>query len=202
MNIVINQSGVNLSWCRPDTVNHQLIIVHNATEFEMYAHADAFIDLNFNGIFFEAGDKPYLVNETIKTFRELPYAPANVGRFCGWSGLPDRPVWEVATNTQSTTSLKALMKAIGKQYEFVADQPGLVAPRILSMIINEAYYAIAEGISSPEEIDMAMKLGTSYPEGPINWANKIGIHHIKDLLTRLESTSARYRPHPLLLNHI
>ena len=66
------------------------------------------------------------------------------------------------------------------------------------MIINEAFFALEEKISSPTEIDMAMKLGTNYPEGPIAWAKQIGAKHIYQLLSELSKKSDRYFPHALL----
>jgi len=73
-----------------------------------------------------------------------------------------------------------------------------VTPRVISMIINEAYFALDEGISSKEEIDTAMKLGTNYPYGPFEWSEKIGLKKIYDLLIALTTTNSRYKPAPRL----
>jgi 3-hydroxybutyryl-CoA dehydrogenase len=62
------------------------------------------------------------------------------------------------------------------------------------MIINEAYLALAEGVSTKEEINTAMKLGTAYPFGPFDWAEKIGLKNIALLLQKLSSTQPRYTP--------
>ncbi len=61
---------------------------------------------------------------------------------------------------------------------FVKDEPGLVSARVISMIVNEAFFALAEGVSTMEEIDVAMKLGTNYPYGPFEWLEKIGVANI------------------------
>jgi 3-hydroxybutyryl-CoA dehydrogenase len=53
------------------------------------------------------------------------------------------------------------------------------------MIVNEAFIALKEGVSTKEEIDIAMKLGTNYPYGPFEWAEKIGTERIKNLLSKL-----------------
>jgi 3-hydroxybutyryl-CoA dehydrogenase len=66
------------------------------------------------------------------------------------------------------------------------------------MIINEAYFALDEKVSSKEEIDIAMKLGTNYPFGPFEWSNKIGIKKICDLLNVLKEINPRYQPNYLL----
>ena len=60
--------------------------------------------------------------------------------------------------------------------------------RVLVGIINEALWAVAEGVSSPKDIDTAMKLGTNYPKGPIEWADKIGIEKVHTLLNALNET--------------
>ena len=68
------------------------------------------------------------------------------------------------------------------------------------MICNEACYALGEGISTREEIDVAMKLGTNYPYGPFEWMEKIGSGRIKELLTELQRSESRYTIASALLN--
>ena len=80
------------------------------------------------------------------------------------------------------------------------DQPGGVGFRIVAMLINEAVSAVAEELAPPEAIDRAMKLGTHYPFGPLEWSERLGL---KALLSALEGLhdelgEDRYRPHPLL----
>jgi 3-hydroxybutyryl-CoA dehydrogenase len=93
-----------------------------------------------------------------------------------------------------------LFSTIGIEVEIVVDEVGLVFPRILSLIINEAAFAVTEGISSVEEIDLAMRKGTNYPNGPLRWADEIGLDEIYAVLTSLhrELGDDRYRPAPLL----
>lgn len=82
----------------------------------------------------------------------------------------------------------------------VPDRAGLVFPRILSMIINEAVQVYSENIASRDDIDTAMKLGTNYPFGPLEWADKLGIDLVYNILTALQNEYGedRYRPHPAL----
>ncbi|RIH91981.1 3-hydroxyadipyl-CoA dehydrogenase [Meiothermus granaticius NBRC 107808] len=79
------------------------------------------------------------------------------------------------------------------------DQPGGVGFRILALLINEAVSALAEGVAPPADLDRAMRLGTGYPRGPLEWAELIWL---KPLLRALEGLSEelgeRCRPHPLL----
>jgi 3-hydroxybutyryl-CoA dehydrogenase len=81
----------------------------------------------------------------------------------------------------------------------VRDQVGMVTPRILFQIINEACWVLHEGIASIGDIDSAMKLGTNYPHGPFEWADKVGLEEIVATLTALSRDDpARYRVCPLL----
>ena len=72
---------------------------------------------------------------------------------------------------------------------------GLITPRIISMIINEAYYTVQEGTAEPDAIDTAMKLGTNYPKGPFEWLNVWGIDRVYHLLNTLyeDSREERYK---------
>lgn len=92
------------------------------------------------------------------------------------------------------------LKQTGLEYSIVPDRVGLVFPRIISMIINEAAQVYSEKIATKEDIDTAMKLGTNYPYGPLEWADKIGIGLVNEILSSLQRHFGedRYRVHPLL----
>ena len=139
--------------------------------------------------------KPVLLNSVIYTLMELKTS-SNVLRINGWNGFLQRKIWEVAGTIAD--EVKTIFTALEKQYIAVADEAGLVAVRSISMIINEAYFALGEEVSTKEEIDIAMKLGTNYPLGPFEWANKIGLKNIYALLCTLSKTDKRYLPAPLL----
>jgi len=91
-------------------------------------------------------------------------------------------------------------RSVGLEPAVVPDGPGLVFPRILCMIINEAAFALMEGVASAEDIDTAMKLGTNYPLGPLEWADQIGLDQVLGVLEGLQAEYGedRYRPAPLL----
>jgi 3-hydroxybutyryl-CoA dehydrogenase len=87
---------------------------------------------------------------------------------------------------QHKQKTEEVFSLFNKKIEWLPDEIGFVTPRIISMIINEAFIALKEGVSSKEEIDTAMKLGTNYPYGPFEWAEKIGMERIDSLLVRLQ----------------
>jgi 3-hydroxybutyryl-CoA dehydrogenase len=104
------------------------------------------------------------------------------------------------TAESATQSAEALFKSIGEETFRVKDAPGLTFPRILSLIINEAARSLEEGVATANEIDVAMRLGVNYPQGPLRWADQIGLDEVLAVLEGLEDESGddRYRPAPLL----
>ena len=158
--------------------------------------ADAYLILDETGINpFENIVKPILLNSVLHTLKELKM-PSNVIRINGWKGFLQRNQWETAgTINEEITNVFSAMQ---KQILLVADVPGLVAVRPIAMIINEAYFALEQNVSTKNEIDTAMKLGTNYPFGPFEWAGIIGLHNIYSLLYLLSVTDKRYTPSSLL----
>lgn len=139
---------------------------------------------------------PVFWGNVVSTLKQNQY-PKHVLRFNAWPGFLQRNVWEIA-GAESDES-KAVLTGINKEAIFVKDEPGLVSARILSMIINEAFFALGDDISSKAEIDTAMKLGTNYPMGPFDWAAKIGERKVLQLLQTLSAEDKRYRPAPAFL---
>lgn len=105
------------------------------------------------------------------------------------------------TDDASVAAASEFLAGIGKEVSVVQDRVGLVMPRILCTIINEACFALTEQIATPADIDTAMKLGTNYPRGPVEWANSIGIGQVVAVLRALRDATGeeRYRLAPLLL---
>jgi 3-hydroxybutyryl-CoA dehydrogenase len=139
--------------------------------------------------------KPVLINSVLHTLKEMN-AAQNVFRINGWNGFLSRNTWEITGSVN--TIVKDFFSGIAKEYTIVADEPGFIAARIIATIINEAYFALGEKLSTREEIDIAMKLGTNYPYGPFEWCNKIGIKNIYGLLQKLSIKDTSYLPAPLL----
>jgi 3-hydroxybutyryl-CoA dehydrogenase len=91
-------------------------------------------------------------------------------------------------------------QAIGKHVVWVNDAPGLVLGRIVCQLINEAAFALGEGVGSAADIDTGMVLGLNHPRGPLAWAGEIGLDRVLGTLEALceEYREERYRPAPLL----
>jgi 3-hydroxybutyryl-CoA dehydrogenase len=135
---------------------------------------------------------PIMVNSVVYTTEELgqPFIRLNA-----WPGMLEREVHELAIGPGVDGGvLEGLYRQLGWKYRLAPDVPGMISGRILAMIINEAYYTLQENISTREEIDIAMKLGTNYPWGPFEWSEKIGLENIYDLLNKLGATDHRYKP--------
>jgi 3-hydroxybutyryl-CoA dehydrogenase len=89
---------------------------------------------------------------------------------------------------------------LGFQAEWVEDAPGLVLGRIACQLVNEAWFAVGEGVGSEEDVDTGVVLGLNHPRGPIAWGEAIGLEHVMAVLDGLwaERREERYRPAPLL----
>ena len=155
------------------------------------ASADAFVDFSGSEPAVPEGGKPYFYGSVVRTLGDFGN-PAGVIRVNDWPGFLQQSRWEFSG--KMTPHSMEVFSALGKDPVAVTDQPGFVSARIISMIINEAYFALDENISTKAEIDTAMKYGTNYPYGPFEWAGKIGIGRVYGLLHRLTGESARYVP--------
>ncbi|MFW6159526.1 MAG: 3-hydroxybutyryl-CoA dehydrogenase [Acidobacteriota bacterium] len=106
----------------------------------------------------------------------------------------------LGTSDETFTEVKKLTEALGKVPVEANDYPGFIANRILMPMINEAVYALMEGVGTAEAIDQVMKLGMNHPMGPLALADLIGLDvclHIMEVLYEGFSDS-KYRPCPLL----
>lgn len=148
-------------------------------------------------------DKPVtaFLNACKISLAEISYTVNNYMRctLFGFNGLPtmiNRDILEVSIrNADDEKLLKDLCQKLNTEFLLVEDRVGLATPRIISMIINEAYYTVQEGTATREDIDLAMKLGTNYPYGPFEWCEKIGIKHIYELLEAIyeDTKDERYK---------
>ncbi len=140
--------------------------------------------------------KIVFVNLVAETCTSLP---DNFIRINGWTGFWQRGIVECAAKNSNIKPLaEETISVLGKKIEWTPDIPGFISARVVAAIINEAYFSLGEGVSSKENIDLAMKLGTNYPMGPFEWSSQIGLKNILSLLNKMSETSSRYLPAALL----
>jgi len=129
------------------------------------------------------------------------------GSAVGFHALPpfsEASLVELARGPDSASSavgaVEAFFATLGKLTVWVGDAPGLVLGRIVCQVINEAAFALGEGVGSAEDIDIGMLHGLNYPRGILAWADEIGLDHVLAVLDGLsmERGEERYRVAPLL----
>jgi 3-hydroxybutyryl-CoA dehydrogenase len=124
--------------------------------------------------------------------------------FFAFSPLQRAGLVELARGERSSPAAIArserFFAALGKHVVWVSDAPGLVLGRIVCQLVNEASFALGEGVGSAEDIDTGMTLGLSHPRGPFRWADEIGLDTVLGVLEALcaEYREERYRPAPEL----
>lgn len=145
---------------------------------------------------YESGvDIPIFLNTVKMTLAELAiYYQFNEEMCYGFNGLPtfvNRDIIEVSTLSEKPNT--KIFEQLATDFQFVDDRVGMVTPRIICMIINEAFYTIQEGTASKEDIDLGMKLGTNYPMGPFEWSEKLGVANVYELLEALHEDTKEER---------
>jgi 3-hydroxybutyryl-CoA dehydrogenase len=184
------------------TGEFDLVWIRQEKDFIGHKSADGFIDLLFDEteqrieLLKTFSAKPVIINSVIATLKKInvPFVRINA-----WPGFLKRPVVEASCDNENMKRLvEKIFSGLNKKTEWVTDEPGFITAKIVSAIINEAYFALEEKVSSKDEIDTAMKLGTNYPYGPFEWSKKIDIKKIYRLLEELSKTNSRYQPARLL----
>lgn len=160
--------------------------------------ADAYFDLQFRASserisgLKSLGRKTVIVSSVDIPARQLD---PSFCRLNTWPGMIDREALEIACGKAvDLDQLDAVLKQAGWKYRIVPDIEGFITCRIIALIINEAYFTWQAGVSSREEIDIAMKYGTNYPFGPFEWAERIGKENILTLLTEMARLNPAYAP--------
>ena len=132
-------------------------------------------------------------------------------KFMGFHFMNPVPVMQlvelirgIATDDETYQTLRGVVAKLGKTSASAEDFPGFVVNRVLMPMINEAVYALYEGVGSVESIDTAMKLGANHPMGPFQLADFIGLDTCLAIMNVLHEGLAdtKYRPCPLLAKYV
>jgi len=153
------------------------------------------------------GTVPFASNTSSISITELASCTSRPQRFAGMHFFNPVPLMQlvevvegVDTAPETTRTIHDVAEDIGKTPVTVQDFPGFVSNRILCPMINEAIYALMEGVGEKEDIDKIMKLGMGHPMGPLELADMVGLDVLLDVLEVLHEDLGedKYRPCPLL----
>jgi 3-hydroxybutyryl-CoA dehydrogenase len=110
----------------------------------------------------------------------------------------------IATSPQTYEAAVAFAKALGKETANAEDYPAFIVNRILIPMINEAIYALYEGVGTVQAIDVSMRLGANHPMGPLELGDYIGLDTVLAIMNMLHEglADSKYRPCPLLVKYV
>ena len=184
---------------------------NESVTLDLLNHYEVVFDLNFNGNetsiehYAKIQNRIIVLNAVTNSLHQF-YAAIHHSKsfFAGINALPtfiNKPKVELSVcETSHQPMIAKLFEKLNWQTEFVGDRVGMITPRVVCMIINEACYTLQEGTASKNDIDLAMKLGTNYPFGPFEWMEKIGVRNVYETLQALynDTFNERYKICPLL----
>jgi 3-hydroxybutyryl-CoA dehydrogenase len=165
------------------------IYVDSLDDLLQHANADGFIDLLFEPTIERVNalktllPKPVIINSVTHT---LSILSADFIRINGWPTFLASGLLEGAASESQKIKGEEILMQFHKKVTWLPDTIGFISARVMSKIINEAWLALEENVSTPAEIDLAMRLGTNYPFGPLEWAEKIGVEKLQLLLDRMD----------------
>lgn len=150
-------------------------------------------------------------NTSSISITKLAAVTSRPDRFIGMHFMNPVPVMKlveiirgIATSDETYSTTRELVLAMGKTPVEVNDSPGFVSNRVLMPMINEAIFALYEGVGSAEAIDQIMKLGMNHPMGPLQLADFIGLDVCLAIMNVLYDgfDDSKYRPCPLLKKYV
>lgn len=179
----------------------EAIVEDEGTKRELYARLDAIL-------------KPEAIlasNTSSISITRLAAATKRPGNVIGMHFMNPVPVMQlvevirgIATSDETAAAVVAAAKEMGKVPVECRDFPGFVSNRVLMPMINEAVFAVHEGVATPEAVDTIMKLGMNHPMGPLTLADFIGLDTCLAILRVLHHGLGddKYRPCPLLVQMV
>ncbi|SCW73519.1 3-hydroxyacyl-CoA dehydrogenase [Sphingobium faniae] len=141
----------------------------------------------------------------------LAQAAPDASRFVGvhfFNPVPVMALIEIirglATAPETVAAIEAYAVKLGKQVVHAFDAPGFIVNRILLPMLNEACFALGEGVANVKDIDTAIQLGLNHPMGPLTLADFVGLDTCLEICKVLQSTTGdpKYRPAPLLVKYV
>ncbi len=182
------------------------LIVESATENEAIKHKI------FEGLAPHLGPNTLLTSNTSSiSITRLAANTDRPERFMGFHFMNPVPLMQlvelirgIATDQETYETLRGVVEKLGKTHASSEDYPAFIVNRILIPMINEAVYALYEGVGSVQSIDTSLKLGANHPMGPLELADFIGLDTCLAIMNVLHDGLAdtKYRPCPLLTKYV
>ena len=153
------------------------------------------------------GEIPIIVNTSTLSISELGQELETPSRLLGMHfvyPVTTQPVVEVVrgqvTSDEAFDVARRFARLLGKVPIEVFESPGFVTTRVVLPLVNEAIHVVMEGVASAAEVDLAIKLGYEFRTGPLEWADRVGLHKVLNWLEHLfhETGEPRFRACPLL----
>jgi 3-hydroxybutyryl-CoA dehydrogenase len=190
-----------LDACAPADLAIEAIVERQAVKAEVFGKLDALL----------APAALLASNTSSISITALAAGTKRPDRFCGMHFMNPPPVMSLIeiirglqTSDATYQAVVDLAKKFGKTVVTSRDSPGFIVNRILIPLLNEACFALQEGLASPEDIDTAVRLGLNHPMGPLTLADFVGLDtclSIAEVLHR-ELGDDKYRPAPLLRSYV
>jgi 3-hydroxybutyryl-CoA dehydrogenase len=193
--------AAGLEDCAEADLAIEAIVENEAVKKELFGRLDALLP-------------PHAIlasNTSSISITALAASTRRPGQFVGMHFMNPPPVMQLVeiirglqTSDATYEAVVALARSFGKTTVTSKDSPGFIVNRILIPLLNEACFALQEGLASPEDIDAAVKLGLNHPMGPLTLADFVGLDtclFIAEVLHR-ELGEDKYRPAPLLRQYV